>query len=77
MKNSTYQEMLIEYENDLDSYKYEREVLFSKYKSITNLETIVFPVPAYPRSTKTASLRGDNKKAANDFSTISCSKVGS
>ena len=38
MKNSTYQEMLIEYENDLDSYKYEREVLFSKYKYSIILE---------------------------------------
>ena len=32
MKNSTYQEMLIEYDNNLDSYKNERELLLSKYK---------------------------------------------
>lgn len=38
MKNSTYQEMLIEYDNNLDSYKNEREVLFSKYKYSIILE---------------------------------------
>ena len=32
MKNSNHQEMLMEYGNDLDSYKNERELLLSKYK---------------------------------------------
>lgn len=38
MKNSTYREMLIEYGNDLDSYKDERELLLSKYNYSIILE---------------------------------------
>ena len=38
MKNSTYREMLIEYGNDLDSYKNERELLLSKYNYSIILE---------------------------------------
>ncbi|MBF4466104.1 hypothetical protein [Flavobacterium sp. LC2016-12] len=38
MRNSSYQEILIKYGNELDSYRNEREYLLSKYKHSIILE---------------------------------------